>query len=153
MLAVKGIIQTWKKLTCRERPVASMIRSHVNVKSSRSGNLLQLTGWPRGSSDIIQTAHHLEHRRQGDPASFSAEACVWANAVMDIVLHRSIDAYLIGVREEFSLTIGIDKADEDFVARFDPDRSTAIINRCRHLALPIGAESAVKPDPFHGVMQ
>lgn len=140
-------------LTRWEGPVAAMVSSHVDVEAAGPGDLLELSGRARGPPQIIQTSDHFKHRRQGNPASFSSEASMRTHAIVDVVLHRPVDAHVIGVGEELGLPIGINEADEDLVTRLDPDRSTAIVDGGRNLTLPIGAESAVESDPFHRVVQ
>jgi hypothetical protein len=56
---------------------------------------------------------------------------------MDVVLHRAVEAHLVRIREKLSLPVGLDEADEDLVARVDPDRPTAIVYRHRNLAFSI----------------
>lgn len=75
-----------------------------------------------------------------------------AHPVVDVILHWPVDPHLVGIREEPGLPVSVDKADENLVARLDPDGPTAIVDRGRNLALPIRTERAVEPDALHGVV-
>lgn len=147
------LAETQKQLTGWKRPVAAMVGSHVDVEAPRPGNFLELPGRTRSAPQIVQPSDHFEHRRQGNLARRSAQASMRTCPVMDVVLHGSVDAHSIRVREELRLPVGVDETDEHLVARLDRHWPASIVNRGRNLALPIRAEGAVEADSFHGIME
>lgn len=141
------------ELTGGEWKVAAVIGPHVNVKPSRSRDFLQLARRPGSPSQVVQTPDHLEHRRQRDPAGFTAQASVGADSVMDVVLHRPIEPDRVGLREEFGLAVGFHEAHKDFVSRLDFDGATAIVNRRLHRGFAVRAKGTIEPNAFHGIVE
>jgi hypothetical protein len=49
--------------------IAPLIFPHINVESTRSGNLLQLALWARGTAKVVKTTNNAQHGSQRDPTS------------------------------------------------------------------------------------
>ena len=140
-------------LTRGKREIAPMIGPHVDVEPSRPRNLLQLPLRSRRPPQVIKSAHNPQHSRQSSPTRLPAKTRMRSQPVMDVSIQGPVDADGIRLREEFGFAVRTDEAAEDFVARFDRDRATSIVNRRGYRGLAIGAKCSVEPDAFHCVVQ
>lgn len=66
-----------------------------------------------------------------------------ANTVVDVGIHRPVDAYGVGLWEDGGVAVGADEAAEDVVARFYADGFAAVIDGGGDGGAAVGAEGAV----------
>ena len=66
-----------------------------------------------------------------------------ANTVVDVGIHRPVDAYGVGLWEDGGVAIGANEAAEDVVAGFYADRFAAVVDGGGNSGAAVGAEGAV----------
>ncbi len=82
-----------------------MIFPHVDIKPSRSWNLLELTLGTGCTPDVVEPSNNLEHRCQCHLAGIPTKTSMWTNSVVNIDIHGPVQAYRVRLREVLGLAI------------------------------------------------
>ena len=130
-----------------------MISPHVNIKPSRSLDLLQLPLWSRRPPQIVESTHDPQHRRQSNFTRLPTETGMRSHSVMDVTIYGPVDFDGIRLGKVFGFAVRMDEAAEDFVALLDLDWAASVIDSHGYSGSAIGAEGSVEPDAFHRVVQ
>ena len=130
-----------------------MVSSHVDIKSARPRDLLQLPLWTPSPPQVVQLAHRPQHGSQPDSTRLSTEARMGTEAIMDVAIEWPIDVDLVWIREVLSLAVGVNEAAEDLVARLDVDLAAVVIDRCVRGGETIRTRRAIEANAFHGIVK
>lgn len=82
-----------------------MVFSHVDIKPSGPWDLLELTLGAGCASDVLEASDNLEHRRQGHLAGVPTKASVRTNTIVNVDVHRPVEADLVRLREVLGFAI------------------------------------------------
>lgn len=85
-----------------------MVFLHVDVESTSTRDLLQLTLSARSATEIVQTADNTEHSGESNLASFLAEAGVRAETVLDVGVHWAVETDFLRVGEDGWVVVSLD---------------------------------------------
>lgn len=139
-------------LTHWEDGIAATVFSQVDVETTWAGNLPQDTLLAIDTAQVVQTTDNTEHGSQGNTAGIATEAGVWALAVVDVRVQRTVETDLLRFGEDIGVASSSNEADENLFALGDVDFLAPVVNGDVSLGFTVCAIGAIQANTFQGVV-